>query len=452
MKQKTMIRFSFIARRLFLPVLLWGNAQAIFAQDTHTARAQRIYEWFAAGQGDSIHAALNKDLQEKLAPALFNDIFRQTEETFGKLKSKSDWKTESVGGVILYECELEFERYKLCFVLAFDADGSMNTIRLAPVPEASATKPAAYDSTKIAERNLTVGADGFKLPGTLALPAFVASGARKVPCVVLVHGSGPCDRDETVGPNKPFRDLARGLAERGIAVIRYDKRTLTYGENCVPAGRVLDYDTEAVDDAMAVVAQAKTLPEIAVDSIYILGHSLGGTLAPRIAGKSKGLAGIIILAGLARPFEDAVKEQAAYVSSFTNTSKVRLAELERQLDNVKKLDTDAFDDKIPLPLNLPRSYWEFANQYKPVEVAAELKIPILVLQGERDYQVTMEDFGLWRSGLSHGQNAFFKSYPTLNHLLQEGSGKSIPFEYTRASPVPAYIMDDIASFVRTQRR
>ena len=95
-----------------------------------------------------------------------------------------------------------------------------------------------------------------------------------------------------------------------------------------------------------------------------------------------------------------------------------------------------------------RSYWLFANAYKPVEVAAKLKLPIFVLQGERDYQVTMEDFGLWRSGLLHCKNAYFKSYPKLNHLLQEGSGKATPFEYSHASPVPAYVMDDIASFVR----
>lgn len=451
MEQKTMTRFGFIVRRLILLSFLCGYAQAVLAQDAPIAHAQRIYEWFVAGRGDSIHAALNKDLQEKLTPAVFNDIFRQTEEAFGKLKSDGDWKTDSVGGVILYYRNLTFEHCSLRFMLAFDADGGMNTIRLAPVPAASAVKPAAYDSAKISERDLTVGADGFKLPGTLTFPKRAASGVRKVPCVILVHGSGPSDRNETVGLNQPFRDLARGLAERGISVIRYDKRTLIYGEKCVPPGRVLDYDTEAVDDAVAAVAQAKTLPEIAADSIYVLGHSLGGALAPRIAEKSEGLAGILILAGLARSLEDAIKEQVAYVSSLRNASQARFTEMERQLDNVKRLGTDAFDAQIPLPLNLPRSYWEFANQYKPVEAAAKLKIPMLILQGERDYQVTMEDFGLWHFGLSHCPNAFFKSYPALNHLLQEGSGKSTPFEYNRASHVPAYVMDDIASFVRGKR-
>lgn len=145
-----------------------------------------------------------------------------------------------------------------------------------------------------------------------ACKAKIVEAENKLFCVILVHGSGPHDRDETIGPNKPFRDLAWGLAERGIAVVRYEKRTKAYGAACVPAGRELDYDTEAVDDAVAIVEQVRALPELAPDSVYVLGHSLGGTLAPRIAGRSKGLAGIIILAGLARPLEDALEEQFYY--------------------------------------------------------------------------------------------------------------------------------------------
>ncbi|MCD8091776.1 MAG: alpha/beta fold hydrolase [Bacteroides sp.] len=445
---------NFIVRWAII-LLLAGNCSGAFAQDTVTARAQHIYEQFVAGQGDSIHAALNKELQGQLAPTFFNDSFRQMEGMFGRLKSQGGWKTESAQGITLYYSDLEFERYHLRFLLSFDADGSLNTIRLMPVPEATVAQPVAYDKSKMEERDVTVGADGYKLPGTLTLPrSAVDAGARRVPCVILVHGSGPNDRDETVGPNKPFRDLAWGLAERGIAVLRYDKRTKVYGANCVPEGRELDYDTEAADDAVAIVEQVKAFPEIAADSIFVVGHSLGGTLAPRIAARSKGLAGIISLAGLARPLEDAMSEQFTYISSLTDSSadsQARLDELKQQLANAKNLGTDAFDEKIPVPMGQPRSYWLFANTYKPVRVAATLKLPILVLQGERDYQVTMEDFGLWRAGLLHRKNAFFKSYPKLNHLFQEGSGKATPFEYNEASPIPAYVIDDIASFVKGSR-
>lgn len=450
-------------RNVFLPLCLFlllclAGTGACHAQGADRVREQRIYEWFVAGKGDSIHAAFSPKLRAKLTPAVFDDTFRQTEQTFGKLKSQGGWQTECATGMTVHHCELEFERYRLRLLLAFDADGSLNTLRLVPAlaPEAVSPVPSAdADAVKLPERELTLGADGFKLPGTLTLPrAAVAAGALKVPCVVLVHGSGPNDRDETLGPNKPFRDLAHGLAERGIAVIRYDKRTKVYGAACVPEGRVLDYDTEAVDDALTAVALARSLPEVAADSIYVLGHSLGGTLAPRIAERSDHLAGILLLAGMARPMEDALVEQVAYLASLAgdaSAAEEQLAELKRQAANVKLLGTPSFDEQVPLPLNLPRSYWEAANAYKPVQVAARLSLPICVLQGERDYQVTMEDFACWRFGLWRSKNACFKSYPKLNHLLQEGTGKSTPFEYNRASAVPAYVLDDIAAFLHGVR-
>ncbi|AVM53721.1 hypothetical protein JN06_00283 [Bacteroides zoogleoformans] len=427
-----MSAFGFLRWVLIGIGFLSGYVCVVHAQNSHIVRAQRIYELFAAGQGDSVHAALNKELQAKLSPADFNDTFRQTEKTFGPLQSKGDWQTDAIQGAAVYYRDLMFERYSLRFILAFDANGGMNTIRLAPVPALSSAKPVSYDAAKMTEREITVGADGFELPGTLTLPVF-ASKQRKVPCVVLIHGSGPNDRDETIGPNKPFRDLARGLAERGIAVIRYDKRTKVYGANSVPAGRALDYDTETVDDALSALRRAEGLPEIATDSIFVSGHSLGGMLAPRIAQKSDIPAGIVILSGPARPLDVSLKEQLAYIASLTGT----------------KVDVQEQADKLMAAQ--PRSYWDFAETYRPVETAAGLTLPILVLQGERDYQVTMEDFALWRSGLLHRKNAFFKSYPRLNHLMQEGSGKATPFEYNRASPVAAYVMDDIASFVRGER-
>lgn len=441
------MNFSFLYKWGLLLGLLSGYVATAFAQDADMERAKHVYELFAANRGDSIHALLTKELQEKLSPLVFKDLLGQTERQFGKLQSKGEWQKESAEGVTIYYSDLTFERYELRFLVCFEADG-LNTLRLMPVPAASTAQPVTYNQEKMQEKDITVGAEGFRLPGTLTLPV----GKKKAPVVILVHGSGPQDRDETVGPNKPFRELAWGLAERGIATIRYDKRTKVYGAAFVPEGRAMDYDTETVDDAVAVAAWAKTLEEVNADSVFVLGHSLGGMLAPRIAERADGLAGIILVAGLARPFEDAIVEQVKYVSSLTDTSakaKEEIAEIVRQAANVKKLGTPEFDEKIPMLLNVPRPYWEFAVAYKPVDVAARLTLPMLILQGERDYQVTMEDYGLWRFGLMRNRNAFFKSYPKLNHLLQEGSGKATPFEYNRATPVASYVMDDIASFIRT---
>ena len=438
---------SFLYKWALVLGLLLGHVLAVFAQDTNMDRAKHVYELFITDQADSIHALLSEELQKQLSPEVFRGMLRQTERQFGKLLSQGEWQKESAQGITFYYSDLQFERYSLRFLLSFDADGKMNTIRLVPVPATSTAQPLAYDKEKMLERSVTVGAAGFRLPGTLTLPACEG----KHPLVILVHGSGPQDRDETIGPNKPFRDLAWGLAARGIATLRYEKRTKVYGAACVPEGREMDYDTECVDDVVETVRWAKAQPDVAADSVYVLGHSLGATLAPRIAKRADGVAGIVLVAALARPLEDAVVEQTAYVSSLTDASGVagqQIEDIKRQADNIKKLGTPEFDDKIPLLLGIPRSYWAFANVYKPVEVAAGLALPMLILQGERDYQVTMEDFGLWRLGLLRNKNAFFKSYPKLNHLLQEGSGKATPFEYYRESPVAGYVIEDIASFIR----
>lgn len=444
---------SYIYKWALLLGLLLGYAASVFAQeDANLARAERAYDFFAAGQGDSLYTMFNKDLKANLSPALFNNLFSQTESQVGKFQSRGEWQTTDAQGVKLYYSDLKFQNFGLRFLLAFDADGSMNTIRLMPVPAAApaaaASKPAAYDKEKMLERDITVGTDGYKLPGTLTMPV----GRQKAPVVILVHGSGPQDRDETIGPNKPFRDLAWGLAELGIATIRYDKRTKVYGSDFVPAGREMNYDTETVDDAVAIAAWAKTQPEFYADSVYVLGHSQGGLLAPRIAERADGLAGIILVAGLARTIDEAIVEQMTYISSLKESSAAaqqQIAEIKRQADNIKKLGTPAYDETIPLFMNIPRPYWEFSNAYKPVEVAKKLTLPMLILQGERDYQVTMEDFGMWRTGLSGKKNVSFKSYPKLNHILQEGVGKATPDEYKKAIPVAGYVIDDIASFIHS---
>ncbi|MDR0988658.1 MAG: alpha/beta fold hydrolase [Prevotellaceae bacterium] len=443
----------FIYRLLLLCALLTGYVTALFAQreDSCLVAAERAYQYFAAGRGDSLYAMLGKEHQAKASPLLFKEALRQTERQVGKLQSHSPWQRESAQQLTFYYSDLQFERYSFRLLTAFDADGSLSTFRLVPVPAATTAQPVVRDERTTRQRDIVVGADGFQLPGTLTTPV----GNRRFPAVILVHGSGPNDRDETIGPNKPFRDLAWGLAARGIASIRYDKRTKVYGAGYVPQGGQANYDTEAVDDAVAIVAWAKAQPELCPDSIYLVGHSLGATLAPRIAGRAEGLAGIILLAALARPLEDALVEQVSYLASLTDASTAQsrqsVEKVKQQAANVKRLGTPAFCDTIGLPLGLPASYFLLANRYQPVVAAAGLSLPILVLQGERDYQVTMQDYGMWRYGLMRKGNVFFKSYPKLNHLFGEGSGQSTPMEYQQPSPLPAYLMEDIATFIHTGR-
>ena len=433
-------------KKYIIIILFCLPLSVIFAQQQHMQRARELLEFTLAGQGDSVHVRLNEQVRKAVAPGVFSQTLQQLESQFGKYQSHSDWKTDTAGNITLYYTDVQFERYALRFITAFDADGKANTIRFAPVPAPSVVSAIKVDETKMEEKPIEVVCGKFRLPGTLTLPKDV----NHPPVAILVHGSGPQDRDETIGPNKPFRDLAWGLAERGIATIRYDKRTKVYGAGSMPDNEIT-YDVETVDDALAALELVKTIKSLNTKEVYVIGHSLGAMLAPRIAEQSKNLAGIIMMAGNARPFEDLLPEQISYIASLQESSpetEEQIEQLKIQVANVKKLGTDGFDEKIPLPMNISRSYWAFSNSYKQVEVAKKLSLPMLILQGERDYQVTMEDFGLWRFELRSNPNVAFKSYSQLNHLFHEGSGKATPSEYNKEAYMPGYVLDDIAGWIK----
>jgi dienelactone hydrolase len=272
------------------------------------------------------------------------------------------------------------------------------------------------------------------------------------PGVVLVHGSGPNDRDESLGPNRPFRDLAEGLASRGIAVLRYDKRTRTHANriNAIPGFTVKD---EVVDDAIAAVKRMREARGIRADRVFVLGHSLGGTLAPRIAAGDPSIAGLVVMAGLARPLEQAIADQIRYMAMLDGTMS---PEEQAAQDAITKLVADVralkpSDPPLVSPVfSAPASYWVDLRGYDPPATASRLKQPMLVLQGERDYQVTMEDFAAWQRALGSRANVQLKSYPALNHVFIAGSGTITPAEYNQAGHVDETVVRDIAAWIARQ--
>jgi dienelactone hydrolase len=280
------------------------------------------------------------------------------------------------------------------------------------------------------------------VPGTLSVP----TGKGPFPAVVLVHGSGPNDRDETLGPNKPFRDLAWGLASKGIAVLRYEKRTRIHGDKLamLPKPTVQE---ETVDDAVAAAQLLRRTDGIDPRRVFVLGHSLGGMLIPRIGARDGEIAGLVVLAGLTRPMEETIVQQLSYLASLdgkvSDEEKKRLDQFQEQEARIKALTPESTESLM----GIPASYWLDLRGYNPPALAARLRQPLLILQGERDYQVTMEDYQAWKKGLAEKKNVTFKSYPSLNHLFIEGEGKVTPAEYEKAGHVAAAVIDDIAEWI-----
>jgi dienelactone hydrolase len=318
----------------------------------------------------------------------------------------------------------------------------------APVSE----KPAdLVSSDTLTEKAVLVGTGQFALPGTLTLP----KGQGSWPAVVLVHGSGPQDRDETIGPSKPFRDLAHGLASRGIAVLRYEKRTKAFPAQMTAIANTLTVKEEVIDDALAAAALLRENSRIDPNKVFVLGHSLGGYIVPRIGKLDSKIAGFIIMAGTARPLEDVVLEQLTYVFSLdgviTDAEKASLEQLKSQIAKVKDLKLSPETAAADSLLGAPAAYWLDLRGYQPAETAKELTQPMLILQGGRDYQVTNADFQLWKNALSSRKNVEFKFYEVLNHLFIEGQGKSTPAEYEQAGHVAEIVVEDIANWIKKPR-
>jgi dienelactone hydrolase len=306
--------------------------------------------------------------------------------------------------------------------------------------------PAYVNPAAFSEKDVLVGTGDKALPGTLTMPM----GNGPFPAVVLVHGSGPNDRDETIGPNKPFRDLAWGLASQGIAVLRYEKRTKVHPEQFTANSTVKE---ETIDDAIAAVSLLRQTAQIDSQKVYVLGHSLGGMLIPRIGTMiDPNVAGFIILAGNTRPLEDLLIEQITYIVSvdgkISGEEQAQIDIIKQQVANIKNPQLSSAVPASELPFGIPAAYWLDLRDYRPAAIAQTLQQPMLILQGERDYQVTMVDFQGWQQALASRQNVVFKSYSDLNHLFMEGSGKSTPGEYLMAGHVSETVINDIANWIK----
>lgn len=292
--------------------------------------------------------------------------------------------------------------------------------------------PAYSDTSLFFEKEAVFGEKGCKLPAKMTIP----KGKEEYPVVILVHGSGPHDMDETIGPNKPFADIAAGLASKGIAVFRYEKRTNACPEK---SGKEITIDIETVNDAVSAVKFVSERDEINVSKIFLLGHSLGGYAAPRIAAKANLLDGIMLMGANLTPLEDLIVIQSEYLAkldnNYTDEEKQRIELLKKQAETVKTASLSLSTVIDSLPLGIPPSYWQSLKNYKPAETAGKLNIPILILQAENDYQISLSEFEKWKKELKRKENVEFILLPGLNHLFMESSAESGPNEYFKEGHV-----------------
>jgi uncharacterized protein len=412
------------------------------------AAAQAFVDLLATRDFASAERYFDDTMKTALPPEKLQETWNTIMAKAGAFKHQVRTRTEERSGANVVIVTCAFEKAALDIQVVFDQAQRIAGLFFAQAKTTTEYAPPSYvQPNAFRETEVMVGIGEGGLPGTLTVPP----GPSVCPAVVLVHGSGPNDRDETVGANKPFRDLAWGLASQGIAVLRYEKRTKQYATKLGAIGGSWTVKEETIDDALAAVTLLRQTAGIEATRIFVLGHSLGGMLIPRIGTRDAHIAGFIVFAGPTRPLEDVFLEQTTYLvsleGSISQEKQVYLDEITQQVARVKSLGPSDVNSSLRL-LRAPVSYWLDLRGYDPPEAAKALQQPVLILQGERDYQVTMDDFHRWKAALASQPNVTFKSYATLNHLFMEGNGKSSPAEYDKPGHVAEVVIHDIAHWIK----
>ncbi|MEU0505554.1 hypothetical protein [Nocardia sp. NPDC005998] len=411
------------------------NPAAIAAAVVELARTQRFAE-----------------IEDMFAPRLRAAVSAETVEVawrgeiakIGAVRTVGAALGEPIGaGLIKMSVPVTCERGGLTVVVSVDDTGRLHGFRLAP-PITSAWTPPRYAAPrKFTEQEVTVGSGGLAVPGTLTVPR--GRGLR--PGVVLL-ASGPTDRDLTTGPNKPFKDLAWGLASRGVAVLRFDKVNYVHGQVAVEPGFTMV--EEYLPHAIAAVGVLQQHPDVDPARVFVVGHSGGGKAAPRVAAAEPSVAGIVILAGDTLPLPRAAVRTVHYLAALDSGQDMAGAveSITRQAALVESVNLSPATPATELLFGWPASYWLDLRDYDPVATAAELDKPVLVIQGGRDYQVTVdEDLPRWRAGLAHRPGVTIRVHDADDHMFFSGSGRSTPADYQRPHHLDPAVVADIADWV-----
>ncbi|MET3038018.1 DUF3887 domain-containing protein [Chryseobacterium sp. NRRL B-14859] len=414
---KKLLAFFFIALSLFS-----------FSQDRKEIGNTFIKTLLVDKDIEKAHTFFDPSIAGQIPAAQLKEITTQLSEQLGSLKQILEVNNEKE----TYYYYSEFEKSKLDIQVTFNEANKI--IGFFFVPHKIFDK--ADDKTAF-----KIKSDDIELKGTLLVPA----SDNKKKLIIFVHGSGPQDRDETIGDNKPFKDIAEYFYTHGIASYRYDKRTYSNPETFNEQSTV---EQETINDAVNATLYFKNNKDYQDYQILVLGHSQGAFLMPKIAEKTQA-SKYIFLAGNARPLQNLLVEQFEYIHAI-EPDKISQEAVQNIKKQVAFLNSSQFNLNTPkseLPLGQPAAYWKYLKDYNQLNEVKKIKEPMFFAQGGKDYQVTEKDFNLWKNELKNDKTAVFKFYPALSHLFIPVSGKPSPKNYEIKGKVDEQFLKDLVQFI-----
>jgi dienelactone hydrolase len=430
-----------------LALTLLYSVQVPAQEEPALQQARQLIKDLAAGRVQAAYERFDPSLQAALPPQRLAQAWEALEKSSGKFVRMAgvEQKSAPAAAIVQVVVQCEFEHGRLEALVTIH-DGKIVGLLFRPLAASAAwTAPAYARPETFYEVAVNVVTDRWQLPGTLTLPA----GSGPFPAVVLVHGSGPQDADETVGAAKPFKDLAWGLASLGIAVLRYVKRTRAYGAASAADPMRLTVQEETVDDAVSALRLLASRREVDPGRIFLLGHSLGATLAPRIARRTTEvhLAGLILLAGAVTPIErlalDQVRRLAAEGALPHDQASAEVAAAEQAVAQIESPELKPDAQIRFLGSMTPASYWLDLRGYDPAAELARLKLPVLLLQGTGDRQVPASELTLWTKRLDGRSDVQARLLPGLNHFFAAAD----PLTGSAPVHVDASVVEIIANWI-----
>jgi dienelactone hydrolase len=452
------LRYMKNKKRIFGSLLLLIGFMLLFMAcspkpvQTESVRdnALRLVNELNAGNYDKAYRNFQYEgMKLSLSPGVFKDLWTDLIEEYGEAKEILSSSVNAVDRNTTVSIVVQHEKAPIIVNVIYNEKNRIAGLEYGVLDE-NVDWTKIDDQTRLApnETLLTVGTDRFPLNAMLSVPK---DGNPPYPLVILIPGSGPLDMDATVGVCTPFKDIAELLNERGIAVLRYNNRPYEHLDEI--GKNIADFTPyeEIIEDAITVFQDAKELPEIDPERIFLAGHSIGGYFLPKIAESTEDCAGYIMLAANSYNLEDLIYQQYRYIARMdgkvTLGDKFVLARYQNMTKRVKNLKEGAKTNPKKLYGVYP-NYWLYANKYNALEAAKKIEKPILFLQGTRDYQVSMDNFNLWKSTMEGKNNAKFIHYENLNHLFMYGDSPSTPYEYSTKKTVEPSVADDIADWIK----
>jgi uncharacterized protein len=399
-----------------------------------------------------------------------NSLFELTTFLLGPLQSWTPLETHRTTRLLtIYKTLATFQRGEQALTLSIWGNkatgvGIVNAMDVGLTPAWNA--PSYIDESAVTEEEVSVR-PYYLWPatkGTINIPKRSSSdttSTKKYPTVLLIPGSGPVDRDCTLGGTKCMKDLALGLATAGFVTLRMDKPmpVVAFKQVLIKTATVQD---EYITPLCAALKYLSAREDVDEDRIFLLGHSLGGFVAPRLCKEAMGMRvkvkGIVYCAAASRPIYRAMAEQLEYLDEHFPRESREVAEKEvkswKEVRRVIESGGPKTGEKdptqelaVPLPLSYVKDLWE----NDPVEEAQALDVPMLFAQGQRDWQVGIEDFERWQDGLKGqkaDEKAEWKLYHNVGHTISPVDEKKFgTFQYSEPANVEKELIMDIIDFL-----